>query len=220
MQVLTGQRRLGILLALPFLLYAVMGALFGVLPHWVGDRTGYLIGFACYWLLFGLAVPAALAGKGRFANLLKDRAPLFCRQNWSAALLWLVVVGVTLVMYGEQFISAPTLLILLAIPLATINGFCEELLWRGVYVNAFPTNFWLAVIYPSIGFALWHFIPQIIYPAESRVGFVLSTLFLGLVYGFIAHRTGSAKWTALSHSLSGWFALADPLALMILSTFL
>lgn len=79
-------------------------------------------------------------------------------------------------------------------------------------MRVFPVNPWLGIIYPAIGFAAWHLVPQMVYPAENVFAFVLSTLFLGLVYGFIAYRTGSAKWTAISHSLSGWLALAAPLA--------
>jgi hypothetical protein len=46
---------------------------------------------------------------------------------------------------------------------------------------------------------------------------VLSTLFLGLAYGYIAYRTGSAKWTAISHSLSGILALSSYLAPSVLA---
>jgi hypothetical protein len=48
-------------------------------------------------------------------------------------------------------------------------------------------------------------------------GFVVSTLFLGLAYGFIAYRTGSARWTAISHSVSGILALSGMLAPSLLT---
>jgi len=63
------------------------------------------------------------------------------------------------------------------------------------------------VLYPAVGFALWHLAPQSVFPAENVPGFILSTLFLGLAYGFIAYSTGSAFWTAISHSLGGILAL-------------
>jgi len=120
-------------------------------------------------------------------SLLKDQRPLFTRGNWLASLLWIIVTATALVMYGRAFIHAPLIMILLAIPLAAINGICEELLWRWLYVRLYPGSPWLGVIVPAIGFALWHFVPQTLYPAENRIGFVISTLFLGLVYGFIAY---------------------------------
>jgi uncharacterized protein len=206
-----------LLFGLPFLLLPVMVGIFTIFARWLGAEAGYLLGFGLYWLFWCLLVPRALLGEAEFAAILHDRAPLFSRANWLAALLWLVVTLVAVFMYAGEFIRAPLALILLAVPLATVNGCCEEILWRGLYVRAFPGNPWLGVIVPAIGFALWHFVPQTIFPAENQLGFVLSTLFLGLVYGFIAYRTGSAKWTAISHSLSGILALSGYLAPSLLA---
>lgn len=76
---------------------------------------------------------------------------------------------------------------------------------------------WLAILWPALGFAVWHFAPQTVFPAENVSGFVISTFFLGLAYGFIAYRTGSVKWTAISHSLSGILALSGYLAPSLLT---
>jgi deazaflavin-dependent oxidoreductase (nitroreductase family) len=203
---------------LPFVLYLTVGLVFLSAAKWLGREAGYLIGFAFYWLVFGLAIPA-VAAKGGLGELLTDRSPLFSRQNWVAAVLWVAVTGIALVMYGMGLISAPLNLILLSIPLATLNGFCEEIFWRGLYIRVFPRNPWLAVVYPAICFALWHFIPLRVLPDETTLVFVFSTLFLGLAYGFIAYRTGSAKWTAISHSLNGILALSGSLALSFLHLF-
>ena len=212
------QREL-LILALPLILCGTMYLLFAILVRWCGKDIGYLLGFAGYWLIFGLALPALLAGRVHFSSLLKDRTPLFTRQNWIAAMLWVIVTGVTLVMYGRGFLAGPLLLILLAIPLATLNGFCEEIFWRGLFVKAFPNNPWLGIVYPAFGFALWHFIPQSVFPADTVYVFILSTLFLGLAYGTIAYRTGSAKWTAISHSLNGILALSGMLGPILLGVF-
>jgi membrane protease YdiL (CAAX protease family) len=189
-----------------------MSGVFALASRWLGAETGYLLGFGFYWLFWCLFVPRVLLGKTEFAAILHDRAPLFSRANWLAALLWLTVTLVSVFMYAGEFLRAPLTLILLAVPLATINGFCEEILWRGLYVRRFPRNPWLAILYPSFGFALWHLAPQVIFPAENVISFVISTFFLALPYGYIAYRTGSARWTALSHSLSGILALSGYLA--------
>jgi deazaflavin-dependent oxidoreductase (nitroreductase family) len=202
-------------LLLPLALIATTGLVFRVASQWLEKDTAYLLGFAFYWLFWCLLVPEFVFKKLGLGSLLKDQKPLFTRGNWLAGLLLLIVTATALAMYGRDFIRAPLLMIALAIPLATINGVCEELLWRGLYVRAFPGNPWFGVIVPATGFALWHFAPQTIYPAENQLGFTLSTLFLGLAYGFIAYRTGSAKWTAISHSVNGALALAAPLAQVI-----
>ena len=102
---------------------------------------------------------------------------------------------------------------IIAIPVAIINGVCEELLWRGLYIKVFPNNALLGVIFPAIGFAFWHISPQLIFPAEQGVWpFVTSTLFLGLSYGWIAYKTKSIKWNAISHSLGGILDLGGAIA--------
>ncbi len=199
-------------LALPLLLLPVMAGVFALSARLLGAEAGYLLGFGFYWLFWCLFVPRWLLGKEEFNSILRDRAPLFSRFNWIAATLWIIVTLIAVLMYAGDFLRAPLTLILLAIPLATINGFCEEILWRGLYVRLFPRNPWLAILVPSLGFALWHLAPQTVFLAENVIGFVLSTFFLALPYGYIAYRTGSAKWTAISHSLSGILALSGYLA--------
>jgi len=205
--------------ALPLLLLSVMAGIFALSARWLGAEAGYLLGFGFYWLFWCLLAPRWLLGKLEFAALLRDRAPLFSRANWLAALLWLTVTLVSVFLYAGDFLRAPLTLVLLAAPLATLNGFCEEILWRGLYVRRFPLNPCLAILYPSLGFALWHLAPQVIFPAENVIGFIVSTFFLALPYGFIAYRTGSARWTALSHSLSGILALSGYLAPSVLALF-
>lgn len=189
-----------------------MVGVFALASRWLGAEAGYLLGFGFYWLFWCLLVPRILLGKTEFATILHDRTPLFGRANWIVSLLWLVVMLVSVWMYAGDFLRAPLALILLAAPLATINGFCEEILWRGLYVRLFPRNPWLGILYPSLGFALWHLAPQVVFPAENVIGFVIATFFLALPYGYIAYHTGSARWTAISHSLSGILALSGYLA--------
>jgi hypothetical protein len=57
----------------------------------------------------------------------------------------------------------------------------------------------------------------VIFPSENVLGFVISTFFLALPYGFITWRTGSARWAAISHSLSGILALSGSLAPSVLA---
>jgi membrane protease YdiL (CAAX protease family) len=204
-------------LALPLLILPVMAGVFALAARLLGAEAGYLLGFGCYWLFWCLLVPRWLLGKDEFAAILRDRAPLFSRANGLAAALWLLVMLVAVLTYAGDFVRAPLTLILLAMPFATINGFCEEILWRGLYVRLFPRNLWLAILVPSLGFALWHLAPQLVFPDENISGFVISTFFLALPYGYIAYRTGSAKWTALSHSISGVLALSGHLAPSVLA---
>jgi membrane protease YdiL (CAAX protease family) len=205
------------LLALPLVLIPSAAFLFTSLSKRLGKEQGYLLGFLFYWIIWCLIVPLSLLGKDSFLALFADKTPLFSGQNWPAAVLFVVIALVSLIMYSKSFIKAPFALILVAIPAATINGLCEELLWRGMYVKVFPNNIWLAILFPAIGFALWHLAPQQVFSDKSKMAFVTSAFFLGLAYGWIAYKTGSAKWTAISHSLNGITALSGMVGPSILT---
>ncbi|MFZ6026817.1 MAG: CPBP family intramembrane glutamic endopeptidase [Chloroflexota bacterium] len=203
-------------MAIPLLALPGMGLVFRVAAQFLSREAAYLLGFTVYWLGCCL-LPWIILGKQVFLTLLRDESALFRRKNWLAALVWLLVMVISVWMYGKEFVQAPLVLIAAAIPLATVNGVCEEVLWRGLFVRLFPGDTRMSILYPAIGFALWHFAPQIVYPAENAVGFVVSTFFLGLAYGFIAYRTGSAKWTTIAHSLGGVLALSGWLAPSVLA---
>jgi hypothetical protein len=204
-------------LAIPFLLLPSTALVFVYGARMLGREKGYLLGFLFYWTVWCLATPLVYLGWDSFLSLFVDQTPLLARTNWPAAVLWALITLVSLAMYGRDFLRAPLKLVLVAIPAATLNGICEELLWRGLYVRAFPGHLWLAVLFPSVGFALWHLVPLQIFSDGSRFTFVLSTFFLGLAYGYIAFQTGSAKWTAISHRINGVLALSGMLGPAILS---
>jgi membrane protease YdiL (CAAX protease family) len=213
--------RKAFLISLPVLLLASTALVFTALSRWLGRNLGYVLGFAFYDLVWCILVPLLLLGRKGFVGLFSERVPLFSKANWLPATLLVITTVVAVVMYRDtiaNIASTPVALILIGIPVTIINSTCEEILWRGVYARAFPNRFFLGLIYPSIGFALWHISPQLVMPSEgSMLLFVVSTFFLGLVYGLAAYRTGSARWTALSHSLNGILTLGVPLSTAILT---
>jgi hypothetical protein len=204
-------------LVAPFILLPSTALIFISSSASLGKEAGYLAGFLFYWIFWCLLVPLLCLGRDRFRKLLVDTTSLFSKSNWLVAVVFFLIMFVTLAMYAEDFVQAPILLILVAIPAATLNGIFEELLWRGLYVKVFPENIWLAILYPAIGFALWHLAPMQVFSDENKFTFVISAFFLGLAYGWIAFKTGSARWTAISHSFSGIIALSGMIAPSILA---
>jgi membrane protease YdiL (CAAX protease family) len=185
---------------------------FTLLGDWLGADLGYILGFAFYWL-WCVSVPIVLFGKEGFLSLFRDETPFFRRENWFlVTLLALTVVG-AVVGYTIPSLARVSLWTVLFAPIAVVNGTCEEVLWRGTYVKAFRQSVVLACIYPAVGFAISHTSPLLVFPPESGVlPFLLSTFFLGLAFGWVAYRTGSAKWTAITHSLIGLLAFGEPLS--------
>lgn len=205
MMELTNQKK-AFLLVLPILLIVSTALVFVSLSKWVNREFGYVMGFIFYWLAWCFLVPFIMLKRdGIISILFNEENPLFRKPNWLPASLLIFIIAITGIMYPPfDLAAAPARLIIIAIPIAIVNGVCEELLWRGLYVRAFPNNPVLGFVYPSVGFALWHISPQLVLPAGNGIWvFVLSTFFLGISYGWIAYRTKSIKWVAVSHSLGG-----------------
>lgn len=189
----------------PFLLIPSTAFVFVSVSRASNAALGYVLGFLFYWVIWCLLVPLSILKRAGFASLFREENPLFRRSNWLPASLLVLIVVITVIMYPPTgLLAAPAKLLLIAVPVAVVNGVCEEILWRGLYATVFPGNAVFGVVYPSIGFALWHLSPQLVVPADSGVWpFVISTFFLGISYGWISYRTGSIKWNALSHILGG-----------------
>jgi membrane protease YdiL (CAAX protease family) len=108
--------------------------------------------------------------------------------------------------------NASRTIVLVSALLALVNGPLEELLWRGAYITLFPGNLWLGLLYPTIGFALWHFAPMSVFPPNrkglgSKVTLVAQVWFLGLLWAWVAYDTGTILWIAIAHILIDFSAL-------------
>jgi membrane protease YdiL (CAAX protease family) len=203
------------LLALPVLLTSGTALVFSGAARWLGNDAGYLVGFGFYWL-WCLSIPLTYWGKDGFCRLLTQNTPLFKKRNWLLiGILSLTVIG-AIWMYFLPNLGKVSIWVVLFSPVAIVNGICEEALWRGMYVKAFEKKLVLACIYPAIGFALSHISPELVFPAKrGMLPFIISTFFLGLAYGWVAYKTDSAKWTAITHSLIGLLAFGKPLSTSI-----
>lgn len=173
-----------------------------------------MLGFLFYWLVWCFLVPLVYLGQDGLLSLFSEHIPLFRTKNWLLVVLLLSTTVGALVMYFIPDVAhTPVLLIVIAIPVAIINGICEEILWRGLYMKFFSRQVFCGLLYPSIGFAIWHISPQLVFPSQSGIFSLVGSAFcLGLCYGLIAYKTGSIKWTGLSHSLNGIFAFGGAIA--------
>lgn len=214
------------LFALPFLLLGSTAFVFVTLAQWLGKEWGYVLGFLFYDGFWCLLVPLLLLGKERFLSVFAESDRLWQVKYWWLILLLLsTTAGALGMLSAHDLAKTPWMLVLIAIPTAIITGTCEEILWRGMYVKVFPKQVFAGVLYPTLGFAAWHLAPQLIYPAQMPGGmfaFAGLTFFLGLCYALVAYKTGSCKWTAISHSLNGILDIGGALApavLAVISTF-
>jgi membrane protease YdiL (CAAX protease family) len=87
------------------------------------------------------------------------------------------------------------------------NGFFEELLWRGVYLDLFPKNLLFGMIWPSLWFALWHYAPGSINPDGNVLGLIIGSGIMGLYLSFLSRRTGTIWWTIIMHTIGGFIMI-------------
>jgi len=189
----------------PVLICATMPAVFSLLSNVFGATRGYLFGFIIYWIGWCGILPLWALGSRGFARVFAGSVRPLGRPTWVgiAAVCLPLVLG-----YGYAFpraIATATMpAIAISAALAVINATAEELLWRAMFIDVFGESILLGWVYPSVGFAIWHLAPLSIFPNNAPGGsasFVLTAGVVGLLWGWLARRTQSIRWTTISHIL-------------------
>jgi hypothetical protein len=153
-----------ILLLLPPILMATTYVVFQRSVRRFGQGRGYLLGFLFYWIVWCLIVPLLLLAPQRLIDLFRDVPDRWGDPAWLGLIcLVLPVVGGYAYFFPSAKRGATQPIILASLAHAIVNGVLEEVLWRGVYVAIFPGQWLLGVIYPAIGFGLWHLSLQSIF---------------------------------------------------------
>ena len=212
------------LLVAPVLVLATQCVAFVFLTGVLGPRLGYFLAFTIYWFGWCLLFPVWAVGWRGIRAMFAPARPRFGRPTW----LGISILAVPLALgYGVAFpralSQATPVIVILSLLLAALNATGEEILWRGLYQRVFSGRTWVGVIWPSLGFAVWHFAPQSV-RANSMPGgawsFVLAAGLFGLGWTWLAEQSGSIRWTTLTHILfdfAGFGALiyAGPNALAL-----
>lgn len=186
----------------------VIAALFFLVPNLTAwdSRAGYLFALAFYWLTFCLPVIGWHALPGNDGHLLSER---LAWRHWWIPLALLVQVSAVAVL---NFVPSTSILtsggMWLALLVATINGPLEEIAWRGGFLGTFRDRprlgFWLGWIL----FTLWHtplLLSQGIAFPGGPVAVIGGAAVLGLVWAWVAWRTGSVFYASLAHTLTNAF---------------
>jgi len=87
------------------------------------------------------------------------------------------------------------------------NGFFEEVLWRGVYARIFPDSLFLRMIWPSVWFALWHYVPGSVF-SGNPLGLMIGAGLMGLYLSYLTKKTNSVWWAIVFHTVGGFIMIA------------
>jgi membrane protease YdiL (CAAX protease family) len=166
--------------------------------HW---RIAWGLGLTIYWLIWGAIFPLWLIGVDRIRRWIRPQ-PL--TRNIALLVLFpLLMSALYRFIPGMQYDNPEPWVLILFLATTFGNGFFEELLWRGVYMELFPDRIHLRMIWPSIGFALWHYAPGHISPDGHVWGLVVGAGLMGFYWNFLAKKTGTIWWGILAHVLGG-----------------
>jgi Type II CAAX prenyl endopeptidase Rce1-like len=189
-----------IVTGVPVLVPVGMRVLFPVLARRLGPRRGHLTGFAVYWAACYL-LPLGLLGRDRVGALLRQPARPLPRPRWLAVAALLVPpLGAAGTELAPQLRHADPAVMAAAASVAVVNAAGEELLWRGLFVVAFPEDPVGGWLWPAVGFTVWHLAPQAVLPSRrGKLAFLASSALIGMGLGWVAWWTRSLRWTLPPH---------------------
>lgn len=166
--------------------------------------------------LFSLVVVIGIGFPLAWDSLSKEWLSLgFFKRNVKKSLVWGIGTGIISSLIGLSVIRGITLpsdlglQLLIGIPLwlLVISPF-QELFFRGWMQSRLSDVFgkWMGLILANVCFTGWHYLSPIVdlapFPLTSFIGLV-STFFVGLLYGYSYQRTKNVLAPWLGHSISG-----------------
>ncbi len=174
-----------------------------------GAKWGYITGLAGYWVY--CLIIAGLVSAGNMAYF----KSLWNNQNSGkyikriSLLAFMPALGLFFVSFlpnvGQLSLSTGVLLVIVV----ALNGFIEELYWRGLYLLEYPENSRIGFFLASILFGLWHislwFAKGVLYK-DGFLAMVGGAYVLGLIWTWIARLNGNLKVVIPSHILVNLFA--------------
>jgi hypothetical protein len=203
---MNGKQRVALVapLILIGVMYPIFRALAGVFEEdW---RIGWYLGLVIYWLIWGAAFPLWVIGKESIAKIVRPQ-----RLNLRAfllVLLMLLLASLYRFVPGMAYQKRSLWILLLLLSTNFGNGFFEEVLWRGVYMELFPDSILFRIVWPTIWFGLWHYVPGSISPDGGVWGLVIGSGLMGFYLSFVAKKTGTIWWTIVAHTIGGMIMIA------------
>ncbi len=188
-------------LLLPLLVILVMYPIFQLLNTFFSNwRVAWFIGLSIYWLIFGLICSLFLIGRKKIIELIKPKKIKLKMVLIILSPLLIVIINSLFSIWNYEI---PNFFVFSLLLLSAFgNAFFEEILWRGVYFELFPKNILLGIVWPSIGFGLWHYAPGSLSQSNPLI-LMAGAVVLGLYLNFITRETKTIFWPIIVHLLFG-----------------
>lgn len=182
-------------------MYPIFHSLAAVLAN---TRIAWYFGLITYWLIWGTLFPIIIIGKKDMIALIRPQK-LTTKIFVPISIILLGALAARLLVPGIEYEKQSAWIYILLLSTCFGNGFFEEILWRGVYYKLFPNNIFYRMIWPSIWFGLWHYVPVSLDYSEitGLIGMIVGPIMMGLVLSYMTKKTNTLWWAILGHFLGG-----------------
>ena len=182
-------------------MYPIFNSLAGVLDN---DRIAWDLGLITYWLIWGLVFPVIMIGRKEIMALIRPQRPTK-KVLLPISIILVGAVSARLLVPGIEYEKSGVWEYILLLSTCFGNGFFEELLWRGVYYKLYPNRIFYRMIWPTIWFGIWHYVPVSINNNEmtALIGMIIGPVLMGLVLSYMVKKSDTLWWSILAHTLGG-----------------
>ncbi len=189
-----------VLIAVMYPIFRILGELFS--GNW---RIGWYLGLMVYWLIWGAAFPWVLVGNDSLRRTIRPQKPGIRALLFVGFLL--LMAGLYRLVPGMEYEKPSAWIFIMLVSTNIGNGFFEEVLWRGVFLELFPDSLLFQMIWPSIWFGLWHFVPGSLSPDGNVLGLMIGSGMMGFYLSNVARKTGTIWWTIVAHAVGGFIMI-------------
>ena len=198
-----------ILLVSSVLLLPLTFLLFQLTTSALGPKWGYVAGFIGYWAYCLITAWLISGGDHEYFRALWSRQQQHKYGVWIALAAFLPALGVFFVSFlpnvAKLTFSAGALLI----TVVALNGFIEELYWRGLYLLEYPNDARIGFLVSWLLFGAWHislwFARGIVYK-DGFLALVGGAYGLGLIWTWVARSNANLRAVVPAHILANLFA--------------
>ena len=185
----------------PIVLIGTMTPLFQILAKLLGGTLGWYLGLIIYWIIWGGVYSWMMIGAEGIKKITKPQMLNF--RNFLYVFVLLILSFIFKTITVTEYQKPETWILILYLSTNVGNGIFEEILWRGVYMELFPRNNLIRILWSSIWFGLWHYAPGTVSSSGNAIGLMIGSGFMGLYLSVLAKKTDTAWWGIVAHILGG-----------------
>lgn len=200
-----------ILLFSSVIILPFMFMIFSITTSTLGTEKGYFLGFIIYWsfclsIIYISIKTSATQLKSLYTFKLNSKNALL----YSSFSL-LPAFGLFSISFLPNIHLLDARLITLVLITSIINGFVEELYWRGLFLIEFKKNVMVGLLGSTLLFTSWHIalysIDEINY--GGFLALVGGSTLLGLLWSFCTRKLNSILFPTMGHILVNIFAFTE-----------